>query len=264
MRSTLFRYSILLFLGLAFILYACAPGDPGDPPIAVTPDTYIPPTLKVTVTINEDQDASDGKSMVTLSFSTNEIKEDNSVIFTHGERVNCNGIRIDLGSTASYSVRMKIPPDYKCDYHYVNQGKSELTPIFTVHVLTQLKPKLQRPVPSDSIISVSYTPDKNPPDCKVQVTANTPGGSVTGDTVKENGNIYIGPDVSSLSGPGILVMTRTCVPPQYNYDNHNKADDGCQCNGSPLTFDKLTLTYISTASDEVTWVPPNTPTISTS
>ncbi len=258
MRSTLFRYSILLFLGLAFILNACAPGDPGDPP--VTPDTTVPPTLKVTVKINEDQDASDGKSVVTLSFSSNEIKEDNSVIFTHGESVNCNGITIDLGSAASYSVRMIIPPEYTCDYH-LNNKKPAL--IFSVPKRSHLSPVLHLSVGNNPFI-VTYNPDSVERRCPLQGVASDAANNISGPSVPSDGKTYTGVDVSSLSGLGILVMTRTCVPPQYNYDNHNKADDGCQCNGSPLTFDKLTLTYISTASDEVTWVPPNTPTISTS
>src|SRR5207247_4575932 len=73
MRSTRFRYSIVLLLWLVpIVLNACASGS-SDPP--VTPDTTIPSTLQVTASIAEDQDASDGahgKSVITLGFSTNE------------------------------------------------------------------------------------------------------------------------------------------------------------------------------------------------
>ncbi len=260
MRSTLFRYSILLLLGLAFIINACGFDTPGDPP--VTPDTTIPSTLKVTVTITEDQEASDVKSVVTLSFSTNEIKEDNTVIFTHGESVNCNGITIDLGSAVSYSVRMNIPPVYTCDYH-LNNNKPAL--IFSVPKRSRLSPVLHEPVGDNPNFKVTYNPDKNASDCQVKVDAIAGTSTISGDTVPENGNIYTGPDVRALSGSGNIMMTRTCVPPQYNYDHQNKANDGCQCNGPPpSTFDKINLTYTSTATYEVTWTPPNTSTITTS
>ena len=252
MRSTLFRYSILLFLGLAFILNACVPGDPGDPP--VTPDTTIPSTLKVIVTITEDQDATDGKSVVTLSFSTNEIKEDNSVIFTHRESINCNGHPIDLGSAVSYSVRMIIPPVYTCDYHLNN--KSYL--IFSVPKRSRLLPVLHVPVGDNPNFKVSYNPDKNAPDCTVRVDASVGASTISGDTVPENGNIYTGPDVRALSGSGNVVMTRICRPPKYIYDHHNAGNDNSSI------FDSLDTTYKSTASYEVTWTPPNTPTITTS
>jgi hypothetical protein len=267
MRSKRFRYSILLFLGLAaFILNACAPG--ADP---VVPDTYVPPTLQVIVTINEDQDASDGKygsSMVTLQFITNEIQGGNFVTFSNQESIKCNGINLNLGSFGSsvttYSVHMIIPnnpPEYYCDYYYP-QDKSKPARIFTVPVLSQLMPKLQRPVASSSDIKVSYNPDNKPPhDCQVQVTANGGGQSATGNSVQEDGGMYLGPNVGSLSGPGNLVMTRTCMPPKDNYDHHNANDDagsGCQTTCSSSTFDKLNLTYKSTASYEVSWVPPNT------
>jgi hypothetical protein len=264
MRSTRFIFFTLFFLGLAaFTLHACAPG--ADP---VVPDTYVPPTLQVMVTINEDQDASDGKygsSMVTLQFITNEIQGGNFVTFSNQESIKCNGINLNLGSfgnsVTTYSVHMIIPnnpPDYTCIYYYPFKGKTASTTIFNVHVLTQLMPRLQRPVPSNSVISVSYHPDKNPPSCQIQVTTSGGGQSATGDSVQEDGGIYTGPNVGSLSGLGNLVMTRTCVPPQDNFDHNNANDDGCQCNSSPLTFDKLNLTYKSTASYEVSWVQPNT------
>jgi hypothetical protein len=100
MRSTRFRYSILIFVGLtALALNACAPLAGADP---VVPDTYVPPTLQVIVTINEEQEASDGKygsSTVTLQFITNEIAGNNFVTFDSNgqEYVKCNGIYLNLG-----------------------------------------------------------------------------------------------------------------------------------------------------------------------
>ncbi len=230
MRSTRFLFSILFFLGLAaFALHACAPGV--DP---VVPDTYVPPTLQVMVIINEVQDASNGKygsSTVNLQFMTNEITPSEFVTFGNQEYVVCNGINLNLGSFGStvttFSVHMIIPnnpPDYTCIYHYLLKSKAESTTIFSVPVLNQLNPKLQRPVSSSSDISVSYNFDKKQPDCQVQVTATAPNGSATGNSVTENEGFYPGPNggslnVGSLSGQGNLVMTRTCVPPNEQFGN---------------------------------------------
>lgn len=263
MRSTRFLFSILFFLGLAaFALHACAPGV--DP---VVPDTYVPPTLQVMVTINEVQDASNGKygsSTVNLQFMTNEIIPSEFVTFGNQEYVVCNGINLNLGSFGSsvttFSVHMIIPNNpqgYICIYHYPVKGGAKYITIFTQPVLSQLMPKLQRPVPSSSDISVSYNYDKNQPDCQVQVTAIAPNGSATGNSVAEDEGIYPGLNggslnVGSLSGLGNIVMTRTCT--QNNVTN----TDECSCPPG-TTFPLVKVTYTSTASYEVSWVPPNTP-----
>jgi hypothetical protein len=220
-----------------------------------------------------------GSSTVSLQFITNETSGNNFVTFDSNgqEYVKCNGIYLYLGgygtSVTTFSIHMIIPnnnpPEYKCIYYYPLKGKTEPITIFTVPVLSQLMPKLHRPVPSSSDISVSYNPDNNRPDCQVQVTANSPGGSATGNSVPEDGGIYPGTNngslnVGSLSGLGDLVMTRTCIPPQDTYDHHHANDDGCQCNGNLLIFDKLDLTYTSIASSEVSWVQPGSSTITTS
>ena len=167
------------------------------------------------------------------------------------------------------------PPDYTCIYYYPVKGGTKSATIFTQLVLSQLLPKLQRPVPSSSDISIHYNPDQTPPNCQIQVTANSPAGSATGNSVAEDGGIYPGPNngslnVGSLSGLGNIVMTRTCLPTHENYDHQNANDDagsGCQCCQSKCSysaFDKLSLTYISTASYEVSWYQPGSSTITTS
>lgn len=279
MRLIRFMLATMFFVGLAaLMLHACAP-DTGIGVDPVVPDTYTPPTLKVTVNINESQDASDGKngtSVVNLQFMTNEINPSEFVTFNHQEYIVCNGINLNLGSFGSsvttFSVHMKIPSnphEYTCTYYYLLQGKPEHTLIFSTPVLNQLNPQLYRPVSSSSDISVSYNFDKNQPECQIQATASAPNGSATGDTVADDQGNYPGSDngslnVGSLSGEGNLVMTRNCVPPNEQFNHQNKADDGCQCNGAPLYFDELQLTYKSTSSVEVYWVPANTPATSAS
>jgi hypothetical protein len=283
MRLIRILLAMMFFFGLAaLMLHACAPGiASGTDP--VVPDTYTPPTLQVTVNINEVQDASNGingTSEVNLQFMTNEIKPSQFVTFNNQEYIICNGIKLYLAnfgsSVTTFSVHMNIPsdpPGYTCAYYYsLNEPP---TTIFSTHVLNQLNPLLYRPVSNSSDISVSYNYDNNQSDCHIQATANTPNGNATGPTVVDgsttaNGNgVYPGPNdsslnVGSLSGEGNLVMTRTCVPPNEQFDHQNKADDGCQCTDSSLQFDKLNVTYKSTASAEVYWVPSNTPATSAS
>src|SRR5262249_55451978 len=191
------------------------------------------------------------------------------------ESVVCNGVKLILNNygsnVTSYSIHMTIPnpPGYTCTYYYPVKGETGSALIFTQPVLSQLKPLLHKPIPNNANISISYNPDKNPPNCQVQVTANSPNGNATGNSVAEDGNIYPGPkggtlNVGSLSGLGNIVMTRTCMPSNSNYDHQNANDDGCQCNSAVLGFDKLSLTYISTASYEVSWFQSGPATITTS
>jgi len=261
MRSTRVRYPILLLLGLVPILFnACASGSgSSDPP--VTPDTTIPSTLQVTASIAEDQEASDGTngmSVITLGFSTRETKPPSQVIFMNGESVNCEGNNnsITLGNFTSYWFRVAIPynSSYICYYHYLLNGQKERATIFTVHTAKHpLSPVLLRP--ANGNIHVRYVPGPeitNSSNCTVQVTANAPNQSASGNTVSQKGDIYTGPDAGSLNGLGNIVMTRSCVPINYHHDND--ADD------HGLTFAAVKVTYTSTASYEVSWFASGSPT----
>ena len=264
MRSIRFRYSILLFLGLVpIMLYACSSGA-SDPP--VTPDTTVPSTLQVAVTIAEDQDAPDGAngmSVITLGFNTNETIPPNQVIFINGESVTCNNNNnpVTLGNFASYWFRVAIPYDswYSCDYHYFLQGRKQTANIFHVHAAQDpLSPVLLKPVRGN--FQVRYTPGPaitNASNCTIQVTATAPNQSTTGNTVSQKGNMYTGSDASGLSGLGNILMKRTCTP--VTIDHHNTVGE-CQCNGSPPTFDAVNVTYTSTASYEVAWYSTSSPT----
>jgi hypothetical protein len=266
MRSRQFIFSILIFLGLVpIILYARSAGA-SDP--TVTPDITIPSTLKVKVTIAEDQDASDGakgKSVITLGFSTNEISETNTVIFTHGEWISCNGSKMTLGNATNYWFRVDIPYNswYTCDYHYFLNGQSTPTNIFSVHAAQDpLSPVLLRSVSGN--FQVHYTSSQAITDastCTVQVTATAPNQSTSGDPLPQKGDTYAGSDASGLNGLGNIMMERSCVP--INFDYHNAVGD-CQCNGSPTKFDAVNVMYTSTASYEVLWHSPGSPTQGTS
>lgn len=260
MRASLFKYSILLSLGLiAMLLSACALDSASADPV-VTPDITVPSTLKVLVTVTEDQDASDGvygSSDIKLTFETNEISETNTVIFTHGESIRCilNGRvgTMTLGNATDYSFHVDIsanPTSYSCDYFY--PGGSENIFSFT-GPQNPLSPALVSPVGNIPNFKVRYIPGQTIPlssTCTVQVTANAPNASVMGNSTSENGNIYTGPDVRGLSGSGNILMTRSCLP--YNFDHHNAADD------IGPHFDAVNVTYVSKASSEVTWIAPST------
>lgn len=256
MRSTRFRYSIVLFLVLVpIVLNACDSGS-SDPP--VTPDTTIPSTLVVTVSIAEDQEASNGQngnSIITLGFSTKEVAEINTVIFIHGESVNCNGSTMALGNFTNYWFRVSPSPTYTCTYYYFLHGVHMPETIFSFQAPhSPLSPILQRPVNNSSFIvhynSGSPNPNVNP--CMIQVTANAPNGNATGSTVPQNGNMYTGSDVSALNGLGNILMTRICVPINYNHNN--------DANDAGLKFAGVNVTYTSTASYEVSWIAPGSPT----
>ena len=263
MRSTRFIYSMVLFLVLVpIVLNACTSGS-SDPP--VTPDTTIPPTLQVTASIAEDQDASDGAhgmSVITLGFSTNETIPPSQVIFINGESVSCKNNNqnnsITLGNFTSYWFRVAIPynSSYICYYHYLLNGKKESATIFTVHAAKYpLSPVLQRP--TNGNIQVHYIPGPaitNASNCTVQVTANAPNQSASGDTVPQKGDIYIGPDAGGLNGLGNIVMTRNCTP--INIHN-NSAECSCPPGSN---FAAVNVTYTSTASYEVSWFSSGSPT----
>lgn len=270
MRSTRNRYFMLLFLLFApIVLNACSSGG-SDPP--VTPDTTIPSTLHVTVTIAEDQDASDGAhgmSVITLGFTTNETIPPSQVIFINGESVNCNGSTITLGNFTNYWSRVAIPYGflYTCVYHYFlhnDPHSPQIATIFSFHAAQYpLSPVLQRPV-GNSNFKVHYNPGSPNPNvntCTVQVTANAPNQSASGDTVPQSGSTYTGSDASGLNGMGNIVMIRSCIP--FTINPHNAPE--CQCNGSPkaFDFDAVNVTYTSTASYEVSWFSSGSPTQST-
>src|SRR5258707_15171596 len=124
MRTSFSRYSFLLLLGfVALVLSSCAGlAAAADPPPQVTPDTTDPSTLIVMMTINDDENATDGKVGISLQFATNEIKDANYIGFTKGEEVFCNGARLVFNAPA-YTARVSaVNGHFTCDY--VRNGKA--------------------------------------------------------------------------------------------------------------------------------------------
>ena len=263
MRSTRLKYTILLFLVLVSIIFYACSSLASDP---VTPDITIPSTLQVTVSVVEDQDASDGQngmSVITLGFSTNEVIPPETAIFINEESVSCKNNNktnsLPLGNATSYWFRVNIPYNswYTCYYQYFLKGQHKIATIFSFQAPPMpLSPVFLRPVGNNSNFKVRYNPGNPNPnvnECTVQVTANAPNGNVTGIKTSQNGNTYLGEaDVGTLNGLGNIMMTRTCTPINFNHDND--ADD------TGLEFAAVSVTYTSTASFEVSWYPPSSPT----
>ena len=235
MLSLRSAFALLITLGLlSFIVSSC---DLTSPPssstaIQVSPTKTSPDTLNVKMTIDEDQNASDGKSQLTLQFSSGEIKNQNYVKFTEKEKVTCNGASLAFVDPA-YTARVGISGhSYTCQYFW--NGNSIA---FGVSARTDLSPVFVL-VTADHKFTMNYNPDPGN-DCHVEVDAVDGSQTISGPSELENGNgVYSGSDISSLNGPGTLVMTRTC---------ESRPDSN---------FNALQVTYKSIAKIDVTWYPP--------
>lgn len=248
MPSLLPRALMVLLLGLAgYLMISCGSLAAATPTIpssglAVTPISTAPQTLNVTIHIDEDQNASDGKAAITMRFSTTQITEDNYVQFTHGERVSCNFVSIALGNAPTYTLRVRPGTTYTC--YYLWNGQSFL--LTAVHARTQLLPVLQ-PITTGSQFVVTYNPDASGYSCPIRVVASdgtqtVPSAGATPAAEYESGT-YVGPNISSLNGQGTLMMTRTCH---------------FALTGPDTAFNSVDTTYTSTTTINVTWYPPST------
>lgn len=213
-----------------------------------------PSTLSVTMTINEDQTASDGKGSVRLQFSSIDVGSNNCVDFSHGETVTCNNdgsgpLQFDTNKSA-YATRVGPTGDYTCTY----QQNSRSTPV----LITMPRGTLLRPqfLPSNqSRLTVTYDPNSDPRlgKCPVEIDANGPQtiGSQTissAPTLPDNGQYTI-PDISGLSGQGTIVITRTC-----RSSAQHPQPTPCVCQ-TPTQFESVTVIYKTTATLAMTWNP---------
>ena len=213
-----------------------------------------PSTLSVTMTINEDQTASDGKGSVRLQFSSIDVGGTNCVNFSHGETVTCNNdgsgpLQFDTNKSA-YATRVGPTGDYTCTY----QQNSRSTPV----LITMPRGTLLRPqfLPSNqSRLTVTYDPNSDPRlgKCPVEIDANGPQtiGSQTiasAPNLPDNGQYTI-PDISGLSGQGTIVITRTC-----RSSAQHPQPTPCVCQ-TPTQFESVTVIYKTTATLAMTWNP---------
>ncbi len=213
-----------------------------------------PSTLSVTMTINEDQTASDGEGSIRLQFSSNDVGSTNCADFSHGETVTCNNddsgpLQFDTNKSA-YATRVGPTGDYICMY----QQNSRSTPV----LITMPRGTLLRPqfLPSNqSRLTVTYDPNSDPRlgKCPVEIDANGPQtfGTQTissAPNLPDNGQYTI-PDISGLSGQGTIVITRTC-----RSSAQHPQPTPCVCQ-TPTQFESVTVIYKTTATLAMTWNP---------
>ncbi len=218
---------------------------PSCPGPVVSPSVTSPSTLSVTMTIVEDETASDGKSSVRLQFSSVDVGSNNCVDFSNGETVTCNNdgsgpLQFDTNKSA-YAARVGPTGDYTCMYQQNNHS----TPVLiTMPRGTPLRPEF---LPSNqSRLTVRYNPNNDPRlgKCPVEVDANSSQFS----NLPDNGQYTI-PDISGLSGQGTLVITRTCTS---NAQHPQQTPCVCQ---TPTQFALVKVIYKSTATLTMTWNP---------
>jgi hypothetical protein len=244
------------FLACVFLIHQPTPSClvVSPPDASASSPGVSPATLSVTMTINEDQTASDGKGSVRLQFSSIDVGSNNCVDFSHGETVTCNNdgsgpLQFDTNKSA-YATRVGPVGDYTCMY----QQNSRSAPV----LISMPRGTLLRPqfLPSNqSGLTVTYDPNSDPQlgKCPVEIDAN---GTQTFGTqtissapnLSDNGQYTI-PGISGLSGQGTIVITRTCTsiaqhPQQFP----------CVCQ-TPTQFKLVNVIYKSTATLAMTWNP---------
>lgn len=242
------------------------PSCPG--PVVSPPDASAsspgasPATLSVMMTIDEDQTASDGRSKVTLLFSSVDVGSNNCVDFSHGETITCNNdgtgpLQFDTNKSA-YVTRVGPAGDYTCMYQQNSRSAPVL--ITTMPERTPMpRGTLLRPqfLPGNqSGLTVTYDPNSDPRlrNCPVEIDAN--GSQLIGtQTIPSASNLpdngqYTIPSISGLSGQGTIVITRTCTSSTQNPNT-------CVCppRPTPTQFAFVKVTYKSTATLDMSWNP---------
>ena len=243
LTPTKFFFAALIILLGCIILRAfdvplgLASTTSADPsPMEVTPIDTSAGTLIVTMLIDEDQDATDGMSNITLSFRTHVIEENNFARFDDQEQVTCNGVTLKLHDLPSYTLKVKVAPGgYTCTYKGNASRVGQLAAVQMISVRARSNLSPQHPSVNSQGYKISYTPDAKAGCSIIAKAIDGSGKAVTGGSEPSTEGMYKGPDTSVLNGTGEILLTRTCSPKL----------------SSP--FSSLNFTYRSTANVEVTW-----------
>ena len=242
MRISFSRYSLLLLLGfVALVLNSCNLPAAADPPPQVTPDTTDPSTLIVMMTINDDENATDGKVGISLQIATNEIKDANYIAFTKGEEVFCNRVRLTFNALA-YTARVSaVNGRFTCDY--VRNG--------TAYSISEPERPLLKPVLAHNTFVLSYTPESRGLSyCPMRVDLADPTPTNISYTFTEGASGRYTVNPSTLSGVGSLFLTRTC---SHTLTGHATSSDTVDKHAA-TPFGSVTITYISIWRLFVTWI----------
>lgn len=235
---------VLIILLICIFLSACSVtdpvmgnNDPTDPsPIRVTPIDTSADEMVATMQIIEDQDATDRLSVVNLQIGIDAIEEDNYAHFYHGEYVICNGVKVMMGDTPQYTFKIDPPGGYSCSYSGFKPGVGLRAAVTMIDLATRSRLLPQRPSLGNQDYSINYSPDASGKACSiVAVASDSSGNTITGNPSSSANGVYYGPNTSSLTGTGEIVLTRTCT---WTFQD---------------AFSQVNLTYKSTTSVEVTW-----------
>ena len=202
--------------------------------MTVTPNDTSPKTLLVNIGIIEDQNAIDGKSKLIFKFSSNLVQGDNTVQFAHHEKITCNGAPPLTLDNPPYTLSVSQGEGYNCSYTGYNRVLLRSTSMINVPARSVLAP--QPPRASGTGYTINYNPD--PPGRACSITADakdSANNDVSGSASSSDQKVYQGPDITSLVGDGSILLQRTC-----SLTSH-------------APFDTVNLTYVSTASVDVTW-----------
>jgi hypothetical protein len=236
MRTQYFISALLILLS-AILLSACdVVGVSASTSLgAITPMDTSSSMLLVTIGITEDQDATDGRSQITLQFRSAVVAEDNSVRFAHQEAVTCNGVTLKLNEAPTYTLSV-ARGGYTCSYTGYTPGNGQLAPVTLIDVAARSRLSPHPPSVSSTGYAISYTADSHERACPL--TADAVDGAnnvISGVAASSDLGVYYGPATSSLTGAGTILLQRTC-----SWALHDP-------------FDTVNLTYQSTARVAVSW-----------
>jgi hypothetical protein len=250
MRTTFSRYFLLLLLGLvALVLSSCASVFAADPPPQVTPDTTDPSTLKVAITIDDEQNATDRKVGFTMQFATDEINNTNFIQFTNGETLTCNDTTLTFNSP-NYTARVTRPASngyFNCYYYYKRNGKSYQFVHLNVRSLLNT-PLLYIP---QNPFDIYYTPDTTLPLCPMKVTLSDSSTTISNDFTESRSGVFR-TSITTLSGVGSLILKRIC---QAHPKGIQTASDTVDPHAA-IPLDRVDIMYTSTYGLYETWEPP--------
>ncbi len=177
---------------------------------ALTVSNTSPSTLTVTITISEDQSLLHETSQARMHFSSSEITNPNpnTIDFQGKSKIYCNDntkktyLNFD-GTDYVGTVKTDSNDQYNCAYSW-NGG------IIGIPTLpqTQLQANIQPDQTHSTLVTINYnTAGGDGCDFRVDATDGTHSASI--DSKKNTGSMS-GLNVSTLSGPGSWVLTRTC------------------------------------------------------
>lgn len=235
MRARYLAVPLLLLLSLS-LFTSC-----GDPLAAsslyeLTPIDTSANNLDASITITEDQDATDGTSNIVLQFQTAAVEEANFVRFDDQETAVCNNVLQKLADLQQYQLKV-ARGNYFCTYTGY-QGSIRLSPVTLLDVAARSHLSPQQPVISGQNYTITYAPDPGNLACSIRgEMTDKAGDTFDGPSSMSYQGVYSAPLNSSLTGSGAILLIRTCQWPHL----------------VNTPFAVLDLTYRSLASVEVTW-----------